>query len=736
MSVPPPMFSGLNIPSVLIMLDDGVAGAQFDNLIGELSAHQLDVHRAAGPEQARAIVRAEAGLGAALIEWDSSDTGMDGPAGTGQVLRAIADRFSGLPVFLLVEGDGGDVPLWAYEVIQGCIWPLEDTAVFIAGRVAKAVADYRERVLPPFFKALRHFDSSNEFSFHTPGHAGGVAFLKSPAGRAYFDYFGERLFRSDLSISVADLGSPLEHTGPVGDAERNAARVFGAERTFFVLNGNSTANRIVGHHSAVAGERMLVDRNCHKSILHALTISGARPSYLVPQRNGLGLAGPIVPHALRGADKAVSAVVTNSTYDGLCYDAIRVADLLAGSVPRIHFDEAWFAHAAFHPLYANRYGMAVRPGTISDERRPTVFATQSTHKLLAALSQAAMVHLRSAPRDPVDPELFNETYLMHSTTSPSYPIIAALDVAAAMMDGPGGEHLMTEAITEAVRFRQAMARLAERIAGSGDRPDWFFGVWQPDAIAGARTEALVSDPGHWVLEPGAPWHGFDDLEPGYCLLDPVKVTITCPGITADGTAQERGIPARVVAAYLETRNIVVEKTGDYTLLALFSLGTTKGKWGTLIDALVDFKNAYDNGAPVEDLIPTLKATGSLRSLCENMHAKLRDLHLADLLDEVFTELPAQAQTPSECHARLVRSKVERVRLEDLPKRIAASLVVVTPPGIPMLMPGEELGLADGPVLRYLSALQELDRAFPTLGTDLHGVHRGGDGDFWLDCVTD
>jgi arginine decarboxylase len=730
------MPSGPNIPSVLIMLGEGTAGAQFDNLLAELAAHRLQVHRAAGPEQARAVVRAEAGLGAALIEWDGADGEMTGPVGTGPVLRAIADRFSGLPVFLLVEGDGGDVPLWAYEIIQGCIWPLEDTAAFIAGRIAKAVADYRERVLPPFFKALRHFDDSNEFSFHTPGHAGGVAFLKAPAGRAYFDYFGERLLRSDLSISVADLGSPLEHTGPVGDAERNAARVFGAERTFFVLNGNSTANRIVGHHSAVAGERMLVDRNCHKSILHALTLCGATPSYLVPQRNGLGLAGPIPPSALREADKAVSAVVTNSTYDGLCYDAVRVADLLADAVPRIHFDEAWFAHAAFHPLYANRYGMAVRPGTISEERRPTVFATQSTHKLLAALSQAAMVHLRDSPRDPVNPELFNETYLMHSTTSPSYPIIAALDVAAAMMDGPGGEHLMTEAVTEAVRFRQAMARLAERIAASGDRPGWFFGVWQPESVAGARVEALVSDPGHWILEPGAPWHGFADLEPGYCLLDPIKVTVTCPGITAEGTPQELGIPARIVAAYLETRNIVVEKTGDYTLLVLFSLGTTKGKWGTLIDALVDFKTAYDNGTAVEDLIPALGMSGSLRGLCERMHAELRDLHLADLLDEVFTELPAAAQTPAECHGRLVHSQVERVRLDDLPKRIAASLVVVTPPGIPMLMPGEELGLAGGPVLRYLRALQELDQAFPTLGTDLHGVHRDGDGGFWLDCVKD
>jgi arginine decarboxylase len=553
-------------------------------------------------------------------------------------------------------------------------------------------------------------------------------------GRTYFDYFGERLFRSDLSISVGELGSPLDHTGPVGEAERNAGRVFGAEHTFFVLNGNSTANRIVGHHSAVAGETMLVDRNCHKSMMHALTICGATPYYLVPQRNGLGLAGPIAPATLRSAPRAVSAVVTNSTYDGLCYDAVQVARLLAGSVPRIHFDEAWFAHAAFHPLYANRFGMAVLPGTMPDDLRPTIFATQSTHKLLAALSQAAMIHLRSAPRDPVDPDLFNETYLMHATTSPSYPIIASLDVAAGMMDDAGGRHLLGESITEAIRFRQAMVSLGEQIRASGDRPGWFFGVWQPQEIAELPLERLVADPGCWTLEPGAAWHGFAGLEPSYCLLDPIKVTITCPGVDATGPADEPGVPARIVAAYLETRGIVVEKTGDYTLLVLLSLGTTKGKWGTLIDALVSFKDAYDCDAPVDHVIPSLGLSGSLRSLCDRMHATISAQHLEDLLDRVFTDLPVAAHTPAVSHSRLVHSKVERVRLEQLPGRVVASLVVVTPPGIPMLMPGELAGPSDGPVISYLTALQELDRAFPALGTDIHGVRRDANGTFWLDCT--
>lgn len=722
--------------AVLLALGGGDdRGDQFAALIGELTGHGLWVRRTCGAAEAAAIVRSDAALGAALVAWDTTDTELDGPVGTGTVLHAIAERFSGLPVFLLITGgEAGSLPLWAYEIVHGFVWPLEDTPAFIAGRIANAVAAYRESVLPPFFKALRHFDLGYEFSWHTPGHAGGVAFLKSPAGRAYYDYFGERLFRSDLSISVGELGSPLDHTGPVGEAERYAAKVFGAERTYYVLNGNSAANRIVGHHSAVAGERLLMDRNCHKSIMHALTICRATPAYLVPQRNGLGIAGPISPAALRDAPEGVSAVITNSTYDGLCYNAVQVTSLLADRVPRIHFDEAWFAHAAFHPLYADRYGMGVRPEHVPDGRRPTIFATQSTHKLLAALSQAAMIHVRESPRDPLDEEMFNETYLMHGTTSPSYPMIASLDVAAAMMAGAGGRYLLTESITEAIRFRQAMAQLAERIRQSGDRPGWFFGVWQPDSVAAVPVAELAADPARWTLLPGDEWHGFTGLEPGYCMLDPIKVTITCPGATAAGPAEEHGIPAPVVAAYLEERGIVVEKTGDYTLLVLFSMGTTKGKWGTLIDALVDFKNAYDRDIPLEDFIPRLGLTGSLRALCERMHAMLVELRLSDLLDQVFTDLPEPALTPAECHDRVIRSTVERVTLDALPGRTLASLVVVTPPGIPMLLPGEQAGPADGPVLAYLRALERLDRAFPAFLTDIHGAQRDAENTYRLPVI--
>ncbi|GAA3828343.1 Orn/Lys/Arg decarboxylase N-terminal domain-containing protein [Sphaerisporangium flaviroseum] len=713
----------------------------------ELGLQVRWTHRA---EDALAVIGSDASLTAMLVAWDAP--------GAEELLGAVAKRFRGLPVFLMAAEQ--ELPLWVYEVIQGYVFPLEDTPHFIAGRIAHAADQYAEKILPPFFAALRRLEDHHRYSWHTPAHAGGVAFLKSPVGRAFFDFYGERLLRTDLSISVAELGSPLEHSGPIGDAERNAARVFGADRTFFVVNGNSTANRLIGHHAIARDDTVLVDRNCHKSIQHVLTISGARPVYLVPERNGLGLAGPIPPAALEagavrervsGHPLAVGeptyAVITNSTYDGLCYDAVRVGELLGGSVPRLHFDEAWFAYARFNPLYARRYGMAIDERTLPGRDRPTVFATQSTHKLLAALSQSAMLHVRSAGRAPVDYDRLNETYLMHASTSPLYPMIASLDVAAAMMDGPSGPFLTGEAVVEAVRFRQAMVRLATRISDDGRRPAWFFGVWQPPSVADPRTgltvpfvdadpALLCTEPGCWTLEPGAAWHGFDGLTEGYCLLDPVKVTITCPGADAAAGSLDWGIPARVVAAYLQRRGIVVEKTGDHTLLVLFSMGITKGKWGTLIDALTDFKNAYDNDLSLAEVLPGFGPPAtSLKRFCSQAHDKLRDSGVGKLLDQIFTTLPEPVLTPADCYQAMIRHRTERVPLSDLPGRIAATTVVVTPPGIPMLMPGEATGSADGPLLTYLRALEDFDRAFPVLATDIHGAHRDETGRYWIEVMT-
>ncbi|MFF4395964.1 Orn/Lys/Arg decarboxylase N-terminal domain-containing protein [Streptomyces sp. NPDC001480] len=751
---------------------DECAGAeQLRKIRDAVETGGFGVRWAVTAADAEAVLRTEAGLAAALVAWDlPGDGGGEGPGGAA-VLRRIGRRFQDLPVFLVMADDGvRDLPLWVSESVVGYVWPLEDTPGFIAGRVTTAARAYREAVLPPFFRALRRFDDAHEYSWHTPAHSGGVAFLKSPAGRAFHDYFGERLLRSDLSISVEELGSLFEHTGPIGEAERNAARVFGADLTYFVLHGDSTCNRLVGHFSVTRDEIALVDRNCHKSVLHGLVVSGARPVYLIPTRNGYGLAGPLPPAELDAgavADRiathplaagAVSshaqyAVFTNSTYDGLCYDAVATARAFAPSTPRLHFDEAWFAYARFHPLYAGRYGMSVDEDAFPGPDRPTVFATQSTHKLLAALSQSAMVHVRPAPRAPVEHDRFNEALMMHGTTSPLYPMIASLDVATAMMDGPQGRWLVDEAVTEAVRFRQEMVRVGRRIEAAGDRPPWFFGVWQPEAVTDpasgkrlpfdeAPAELLSTEPSCWTLEPGADWHGFPGLTEGHCMLDPIKVTLTCPGISATGEMTDTGIPARVLTAYLATRNIVVEKTDSYTTLVLFSMGITKGKWGTLLDALMDFKALYDGAARLDRVLPALTARHARRyagltlpELCQEMHDHLRSVRLVELLDTAFQQLPEPVAPPQLCYQRLVRGGTERVRLADAADRIAAAMVTVTPPGIPVLMPGENTGTADGPLLRYLTALESFDRRFPGFASETHGVTvDDATGDYLIECL--
>src|SRR6476659_3844516 len=336
-------------------------------------------------------------------------------------------------------------------------------------------------MMPPLAAALMKFTLDFEYSWHTPGHQGGTAFLKSPVGRIFFDYFGENVLRSDLSISVGSLGSLLDHSGPMGAHERYCARVFGAHRSYSVTNGTSMSNRVIFMAAVARDQIALCDRNCHKSIEHSLVMTGGIPQYLIPLRNRYGIIGPIPPARLtkkaidaaiqanplvgRGVEtRAVHSVVTNSTYDGLCYNAKRVQALLDPSVDRIHFDEAWYAYARFNPIYRDRHAMHGDP---KDHKGPTVFATHSTQKLLAALSQASLLHIRDG-RNSIPHSRFNESFMMHASTSLLYPIIVSNDVTAAMMDGPGGPALTSESIEEAIAFRQTMGRVHRQFVDNGD----------------------------------------------------------------------------------------------------------------------------------------------------------------------------------------------------------------------------------------------------------------------------
>lgn len=726
------------------------AGRAIRAMVETLNGHEVEVIPAIDVIDAVAIIHADPMVQCVLLDWDLALD--DSHANAMQVLDAIRERSESVPVFLLAERSRADsIPLEAMQKADDFIWLLEDTISFIGGRIVAAIQRYREDVLPPMFKALVKFSRVYEYSWHTPGHTGGTAFLKSTPGRVFFDFFGENLFRSDLSISVGEMGSLLDHSGPIGESEAYAAKVFGADRTYHVTNGSSTSNRVILMASVTRDQVTLCDRNCHKSVEHAMTMSGAIPTWLIPSRNHYGLIGPIPPQRLTAAAvaKAIAdnplvhdgidptpmhAIITNSTYDGLCYNVRRVEELLGDSVDRLHFDEAWFGYARFNPLYHERFAMHGEPAEHTADR-PTVFATQSTHKLLAALSQASMIHVRDGRR-PIEHARFNEAFMMHASTSPNYAIIASNDISAAMMDGPGGKALTGDAIAEAIAFRRMLVRLNREFHA---REEWFFDVWQPDTVIDPQSgqeipfhtasEALLAaQPSCWVLKPNAAWHGFGNIEDGYCLLDPIKVSITTPGILPGGGMSERGIPAQILTAYLDRQGIVVEKTTDFTILFLFSIGVTKGKWGTLVNTLLDFKRDYDNNAPLHSVLPALleaqpqryRAMG-LRELCDSMFTAMAQLHTTEALSRAFSTLPVPDLSPVRAYEQLVRNNVEVLPLAQMAGRTVATGVVPYPPGIPLLMPGENAGAAEGPLLNYLKALEVFDRQFPGFTHDTHGV---------------
>src|SRR5690554_449309 len=735
------MYNELNFPILIVHRDikaESVAGERVRAIAAELRQAGFAILSTASTAEGRIVASTHHGLACILLAAEGAGENRRLLQDMVELIRAARARAPQLPIFALGEQvtiENAPAEAMAdLNQLRGILYLFEDTVPFLARQVARAARNYLDGLLPPFFKALVEHTAQSNYSWHTPGHGGGVAYRKSPVGQAFHQFFGENTLRSDLSVSVPELGSLLDHTGPLAEAEARAARNFGADHSFFVINGTSTANKIVWHAMVGRDDLVLVDRNCHKSILHAIIMTGAILLYLTPERNELGIIGPIPPsefspetirakiaaHPLaRGREARIKlAVVTNSTYDGLCYNAEQIKRALGDSVEVLHFDEAWYAYAAFHEFYAGRYAM----GTGRQDGGPLVFSTHSTHKMLAAFSQASMIHVQDNGTQALDRERFNEAFMMHISTSPQYGILASLDVASAMMEGPAGRSLIQETFDEALSFRRALSNVRASLAAD----DWWFQIWQApevDSLDALRVE-------DWVLQPGAEWHGFEQLAEDYMLLDPIKVTLVMPGLTAGGRLDERGIPAAVVSRFLWERGLVVEKTGLYSFLVLFSMGITKGKWSTLLTELLEFKRHFDANLPLTESLPSVARLGGqryqgmgLRDLCEELHACYRQNATAKALKRMYTELPEIAMTPAQAYDHLVRGRVEAVPVDQLQGRIAATMLVPYPPGIPLIMPGERFSERNSAVLDYLRFARDFEQRFPGFGADVHGLRQ-------------
>ena len=447
----------------------------------------------------------------------------------------------------------------------------------------------------------------------------------------------------------------------------------------------------------------------------------------------------------RRADKNAKArilVVTNSTYDGLCYDASGVKDRISGLVQNIHFDEAWYGYAVAHPLYAGRFAMSTKG---EKTNHPPTFATQSTHKLLAAFSQSSMIHIKNGSDVKIDPACFNEAFLMHASTSPFYPMFASIDVSAKMMAGLSGRRIMDEAIGEAIEFRKTMVT----IPGSLDRGGWWFSAWQPDSIDGVPfskvdDKRLASDPACWILKDGEKWHGFQNVGADNVLLDPIKVTLLTPGINQDGTMADAGIPAIIVTRYLNGNGVVAEKTGFYNFLFLFAPGVTRGKAGTLVSALLKFKELYDNGTTVEQIFPALAERypalykgKKISGLANEIHSFLKSNNVPKMMIDIYSTLPEMNMLPADAYEAMVRGNVDKVPISQLMGRTVSAMLVPYPPGIPVIMPGERFTPKIAGTIEYLAMCEKFDNMFPGFETEIHGINveiKDGRKIYTVDCV--
>ncbi len=664
-----------------------------------------------------------------------------------------------------VRRKNADVPIYVYgetktsrhlpndilRELHGFIHMFEDTPEFVARHIIREAKSYLESVQPPFFKALLDYAEDGSYSWHCPGHSGGVAFLKSPVGQMYHQFYGENMLRADVCNAVEELGQLLDHNGAIGESERNAARIFNADHCFFVTNGTSTSNKIVWHHTVAPGDVVVVDRNCHKSVLHAIIMTGAVPVFLKPTRNHYGIIGPIPksefePAAIQAKIKAnpllkgVDAkkvkprvlTLTQSTYDGVLYNTETIKKMLDGYVANLHFDEAWLPHAAFNPFYGTYHAMGKK------RERPmhsVVYATQSIHKLLAGISQASHVLVQDSQKTKLDRHLFNEAYLMHTSTSPQYSIIASCDVAAAMMEPPGGTALVEESIAEALDFRRAMRKVDEEYG-----KDWWFKVWGPDELVDDGIGRAES----WIIKgtgKSSKWHGFGKLADGFNMLDPIKATIVTPGLDLNGKFDKSGIPASIVTKFLAEHGVIVEKTGLYSFFIMFTIGITKGRWNSLLTALQQFKDDYDRNQPMWRILPEFCQKHrayermGLRDLCQHVHTLYAKYDIARLTTEMYLSDLTPAMKPSDAYAQIAHRNTERVPVDELLGRITTSLVTPYPPGIPLLIPGE---VFNKKIVDYLKFAREFNMQCPGFETDIHGlveeVAPDGKRSYFADCV--
>ncbi|BBV93352.1 MAG: ornithine decarboxylase [Enterobacter sp.] len=643
-----------------------------------------------------------------------------------------------LPVFIFSQ-EPTEVPDGATAVISG------KAQEFL--ELETAASRYEENLLPPFFDTLSQYVEMGNSTFACPGHQHGAFFKKHPAGRQFYDFFGENVFRADMCNADVKLGDLLIHEGSAKHAQKFAAKVFNADKTYFVLNGTSAANKVVTNALLTRGDLVLFDRNNHKSNHHgALIQAGATPVYLEAARNPFGFIGGIDDHCFDEAylrdlireaapEKADEprpfrlAIIQLGTYDGTIYNARQVIDKIGHLCDYILFDSAWVGYEQFIPMMAETSPLLLE----LNENDPGIFVTQSVHKQQAGFSQTSQIHkkdnhIRGQARFCPHKRL-NNAFMLHASTSPFYPLFAALDVNAKIHEGESGRRLWAECVELGIEARKAIIANCHMI-----KP------FIPPVVAGRPwqdhpTHAIASELRFFSFEPGAKWHGFEGYASEQYFVDPCKLLLTTPGIDAEtGEYTDFGIPATILAHYLRENGIVPEKCDLNSILFLLTPAESSEKLAQLVAMLGQFEQHIEDDTPLADVLPTIYQKYpvryrdyTIRQLCQEMHDLYVSFDVKDLQKAMFRKesLPEVVMNPQDANQAYIRGNVELVRIRDAEGRIAAEGALPYPPGVLCVVPGEIWG---GAVQRYFLALEEGINLLPGFSPELQGVYSEKDAD--------
>ncbi|GAB7217805.1 ornithine decarboxylase SpeF [Dickeya oryzae] len=653
------------------------------------------------------------------------------------ILSVMHHSGFGIPAFVVRE------PWHTSEELlpPGSEWLSLDKGGEHALQLEKVAAEYQARLLPPFFDTLSKYVGMRNTTFACPGHQGGSFFRKHPAGRQFFEFYGENMFRSDICNADVKLGDLLIHEGAAKKAQKFAATVFNADKTYFVLNGTSAANKVVTNALLTRGDLVLFDRNNHKSNHHgALIQAGATPIYLETARNPFGFIGGVDAHcfdegylrelireaAPDRADEARPfrlAVIQLGTYDGTIYNARQVVDSIGHLCDYILFDSAWVGYEQFIPMMEQCSPLLLD----LNENDPGIFVTQSVHKQQAGFSQTSQIHkkdnhIRGQKRFCPHKRL-NNAFMLHASTSPFYPLFAALDVNAKMHEGPSGRRLWMECVRLGIEARKQLLEHCTLI-----KP------FVPPMVGGKRwqdhdTDVMAQDVRFFNFEPGDNWHAFEGYAQQQYFVDPCKLLLTTPGIdAATGAYTPFGIPATILANYLREHGIIPEKCDLNSILFLLTPAEDRAKMERLVAALVQFEQLIEQDAPLSEVLPSLyrkheqRYTGyTLRQLCQEMHDFYASHDVKRLQKEMFRKasFPQAVVLPQDAHTAYIRGEVDLVPLAEAEGRIAAEGALPYPPGVLCVVPGEVWG---GAVLHYFQALEAGINLMPGFAPELQGVY--------------